>query len=559
MKKRHHALTSLLVALLASAPFAAQEGAANAPKEKRTYSAAAGDVQARLEAAQKELEELRESIAATQLPMSKKLGELESEMLDLERDFNKSELDLNSRKLAAANLKKRIDALEETNRYLSETLIAEYIREFKSRLHISEDQLYEERLQAAEARISSGQLSELEVLEAQAGLIDLSLDRLEDVLGGSRFDGEALDAGGLVNQGTFVMVGPVVLFRSSTSEEAIGLVEQKIGSLQPSLVPYVDETLAPVAAGLVADGSGTLPFDPTLGDATKVLQTEQETLLDEIEKGGFVIWPILGMASLALLIALWKWLTLTLVPMPSRRRVNELLESLGGRDREVIGQRAKSLRGPLGKMLQAGVDHLREPRDLIEEVMYERVLTTRFKLQSLLPFIAICAASAPLLGLLGTVTGIIETFKTITIQGTGNVKSLSGGISEALITTKFGLIVAIPSLLLHALLARKARGMIARMETTAVAFANRVSRSPWSRSSGTGTIAPGVPDPDLVRAQVSEILSDMLGPVAAEGVLDVTHKAPVVTTLPAELEVASDNGSNRPDHESDMVSSGDTA
>jgi biopolymer transport protein ExbB len=99
-------------------------------------------------------------------------------------------------------------------------------------------------------------------------------------------------------------------------------------------------------------------------------------------------------------------------------------------------------------MLAAGVEHLREPRDLIEEVMYEEVLTTRLRLQNMLPFIAICAAAAPLLGLLGTVTGMINTFKLITVFGTGDVKTLSGGISEALITTKFGLIVAVPSLLL---------------------------------------------------------------------------------------------------------------
>jgi len=81
------------------------------------------------------------------------------------------------------------------------------------------------------------------------------------------------------------------------------------------------------------------------------------------------------------------------------------------------------------------------------------------------------------LGLLGTVTGIINTFKLITVFGTGDVKTLSGGISEALITTKFGLIVAIPSLLLHAFLSRKARGVVDQMEKAAVAFINQVSKT----------------------------------------------------------------------------------
>ncbi len=114
--------------------------------------------------------------------------------------------------------------------------------------------------------------------------------------------------------------------------------------------------------------------------------------------------------------------------------------------------------------------------------MFEKVLSAKLKLESLLPFIAISASSAPLLGLLGTVTGIINTFKLITVFGSGDVKSLSGGISEALITTEYGLIVAIPSLLLHAFLSRQARGMIDKMEKCAVSFINQLTKTPYRRS-----------------------------------------------------------------------------
>jgi Mg/Co/Ni transporter MgtE len=120
--------------------------------------------------------------------------------------------------------------------------------------------------------------------------------------------------------------------------------------------------------------------------------------------------------------------------------------------------------------------------------MYEKVLATRLKLQRFLPFIAVSAASAPLLGLLGTVTGIINTFKLITVFGSGDVKTLSGGISEALITTEFGLIVAIPSLLLHAFLSRKARSMVNQMEKAAVAFVNQVSKTPFRKSDAVGVL-----------------------------------------------------------------------
>ena len=136
------------------------------------------------------------------------------------------------------------------------------------------------------------------------------------------------------------------------------------------------------------------------------------------------------------------------------------------------------MRGPVGEMLVAGVEHLGEPRELVEEVLYEKVLGTRLRLNRFLPFVAISASSAPLLGLLGTVTGIMNTFTLMTVFGTGDVKTLSSGISEALITTEYGLIVAIPSLLMHGFLSRKARGVIDEMEKAAVAFVNQVSRTP---------------------------------------------------------------------------------
>ena len=108
-------------------------------------------------------------------------------------------------------------------------------------------------------------------------------------------------------------------------------------------------------------------------------------------------------------------------------------------------------------------------------------------------------------------TGIINTFKLITVFGSGDVKTLSGGISEALITTEFGLIVAIPSLLLSAFLSRKARGLLDRMEGIALSFLNEFARS---RDSAAAS------DPESekarVAAQVREVLAEMLAPAVRE-------------------------------------------
>ena len=86
------------------------------------------------------------------------------------------------------------------------------------------------------------------------------------------------------------------------------------------------------------------------------------------------------------------------------------------------------------------------------------------------------AAASPLLGLLGTVTGMISTFSQIRISGNSDINSLASGISEALVTTKFGLIAAIPALVLHALLSRRVQGLLAGMEKFSTAFVNGMER-----------------------------------------------------------------------------------
>jgi biopolymer transport protein ExbB len=138
-------------------------------------------------------------------------------------------------------------------------------------------------------------------------------------------------------------------------------------------------------------------------------------------------------------------------------------------------KKAREIKGVAGEMLLIGAENAHEKRALLEEMLFERILRVRPTLERFLPFLAITAAAAPLLGLLGTVIGMIKTFQLITIFGTGDAKSLSSGISEALVTTALGLCVAIPTLILHGALARMARHKIGLLEQISVAFVNGVS------------------------------------------------------------------------------------
>lgn len=468
-------LAAALCAVVVCAPARpAAEQKPDTPAEA-SFSAAAAAVRDRLAQALEQLNALRARAAEEKIPLQRKLRALEDELATARRDYQQLSRRVDAGVLELTNQQRDVKARQEELNYLS-NLLGEYIRNFESRLHIAELQRYRQALETARLAAENSNLTEQEVFEAQAALLRLSLQRLREAAGGTRFEGAAVTPSGLVADGSFALLGPIAVFRSHDGG-TIGTVEQRLGSLEPTVTVFAEPHDAQAAAAVVLAGTGRLPIDPTLGNAQKIEQT-RETFIEHVKKGGPVMIPIFGLAGAAFLVVLFKWLSLSLIRKPSQRRIRELLAAVAAGDETGALRKARSMRGPVGRMLTAGVEHIREPRELIEEVMYEYILATRLRVQRFLPFVAVSAASAPLLGLLGTVTGIINTFKLITVFGSGDVKTLSGGISEALITTEFGLIVAIPSLLLHAFLSRKARGVIDQMEKAAVALVNQVSKTP---------------------------------------------------------------------------------
>ncbi|MFM7133957.1 MAG: MotA/TolQ/ExbB proton channel family protein, partial [Planctomycetota bacterium] len=440
------------------------------------FDAATVDMQRRLDDSLKELAELRRRMADEKIPMSREIGDLEEALVKARQELQQASRTLDNRTLDLGRLTNDIKAREQEGGYLA-NLLTEYLRNFESGLHIAELQLYRDRLREAQLATENDDLAAADLFKAQAPLIAVSLDRLEGALGGSRFAGQAVAEDGAVAKGAFVLLGPAALFRSEDGAR-VGTAEQRLGSLEPSIFSFKDPMVAAAASDFVAGTGGAFAFDPTLGTAHKIEATE-ETLWEHIQAGGPVMVPIFALAGAALLVAIFKWVSMLFVRMPSRARTRELMAAVGRGDHAKASELAARMKGPLGRMLRSGIEAIRagQPRDEAEESMFEVMQVTRLSLQRFLPFVAISASAAPLLGLLGTVTGIMNTFNMITIYGTGDVKSLSSGISEALITTEYGLIVAIPSLLIHAYLSAKARNMVNRMETTGVSFMNEVLKS----------------------------------------------------------------------------------
>ncbi len=472
-------LISVLCPLM---PVNAQEPSAAAPVQPPagSFAQAGTTVQQQLESSLAALTTVREQIVGEKIPLSRKLTSLEDELSSVRREYQQTSRLFDSRTLDLSNLNAEIKLRQGEKTYLS-NLLGEYTRNFESHLHIIELQRYKAALAAAKLAPENSNLSDLEVYYAQSALVAASLERLHDALGGTRFEGTAVDTSGLVKHGTFVLVGPAALFRSDDGK-AVGTAEQRLGSLEPAAIPFDSDSAVKAVAATVVNSKGLFPLDPTLGDAHKIEDTK-ETLVEHFLAGGAVMWPILLLAVAALLVALWKWYELSRVRTYSDDSIKTLLGAVSQHDRQAASEAAVVIGGPAGEMLSAGIDHIKEPRELVEEVMYEKILAVRLRLNRFIPFIAISASSAPLLGLLGTVTGIMTTFKLITVFGSGDVKMLSSGISEALITTEYGLMVAIPSLLLHAFLSRKSRSILDQMEKAAIAFLNQLSKTPYKHTT----------------------------------------------------------------------------
>ncbi len=454
------------------------------------FNQATANISDQLEAATRELAELRELISAEIIPLTRKLGDMEDELRAVRSEAATGERAVASRQLQITNLNKLIADREKEAGYLS-GLLGEYIRKYEPLIHIAELQRYDDQLAVAKNAAENPNLTQKEKFTLQIGTIQQSIDRIDEALGGTTFTGEAVQTGGEETTGTFVLVGPTAVFRSDDGA-VIGTAEQELG-LVPTIRPFLSEEDTATASTLIANGSGSFPFDPTMGSAHQLAAVE-DTFLEHVQKGGPVMYPIFIMAGAALLVALYKWLALTFIKNPSKNLITKLCHAVSLRDKDAAMGVARKIGGPSGDMLQAGVEHIEEPRELIEEIMFEKMLNTRLRVNSMLPFISICAAAAPLMGLLGTVTGIINTFKMITLYGTGDAESLSGGISEALITTKFGLIVAIPSLLIYAFLSRKAKAVIDNMEKSGIAFINQVGKTPFKEPEPREP-EPTEPDP----------------------------------------------------------------
>lgn len=196
----------------------------------------------------------------------------------------------------------------------------------------------------------------------------------------------------------------------------------------------------------------SIAIDPSRGSILSlVVQTPE--LSERIRQGGLIGYFILALGAIGLLLGVERLIILLLA---------------GHRAKLAAADSSGKLKHPINDLRSiANAPEYLADVDAMSAKMDEIVTTAGQKLRRGLPTLAIFAAVSPLLGLLGTVTGMIETFQVITLFGAGDPRLMSGGISQALITTQLGLAVAIPLLLIHSWLQGRANSLVAQLDETA--------------------------------------------------------------------------------------------
>jgi biopolymer transport protein ExbB len=358
---------------------------------------------------------------------------------DLEKKFENNELLVSDKQ---KQLKERLGTLAELFGHLTSTS-GDAVTNFESSLISAQIPGRGEFLEALIAKMSgSDQLPSIEEIERVWFELQREMTESGRVVA---FDAEMTKpngdkvAGKVVRVGTFNIISEEGRYLQYVPEK--GTLEEL--ARQPS-GPYLGW-----AANLAKSSSGLHKFgvDPTgpTGGSYLAALINSPNLEERWHQGGYVGYAITVVGAIGFLIAIWRLLVLSLMSS----KVSSQLKS-----------KTANTNNPLGRVLKVHEDNPSMDIETLELKLSEAILKETPAIENSLTLLKIISAVAPLMGLLGTVTGMIVTFQAITIFGAGDPKAMAGGISGALVTTVLGLLVAIPTVLLHTIVNGRAQRII---------------------------------------------------------------------------------------------------
>ncbi|MDY0040299.1 MAG: MotA/TolQ/ExbB proton channel family protein [Desulforhabdus sp.] len=296
-------------------------------------------------------------------------------------------------------------------------------------------------------------------------LADALFARMKSSGEAARYQGAFVSPQGTEVESEILRLGDFTAFYRRPEEVGFLKIDKTSGKLMgfAASSSWFDRSGARIK-GYFAGKNEVVPVDLSSGEIFTQYDTGR-TLLEWLQSGGILVWPILLVGLIAFLLIIERLIFLLRTRANSARliaRIQQLAADERWQEcRESCSDHAKA---SVCRVLQAGLRNLGSSREVLEGALQEAIMKELPRLERFLSTISVLAAVAPLLGLLGTVSGMINTFQAITIHGTGDPRMLSGGISEALITTQLGLTVAVPVLILHHFLERRVGDIVREME-----------------------------------------------------------------------------------------------
>lgn len=397
-----------------------------------------------IQAAQAALATTEAELGRQRTQLARELNAVQNRVLQLREQAVAARRLADEETLSLAQIETRLEAWREQSRFQS-GLLAGYLDGLGLRTPFSTD---------GDSTMASDLAALQQVLERQTARLDPRWQTRQLALADGRLvAADLLQLGPL--QWYWLPAGP--------GTAAGGGLAASVDGMQRQQLAFTGSALAQLQA-LREQGNGTLRFDPTLSRAIQ-LAGDEESWFGHLQRGGRWVVPILAFGVFATLVALAKGFWLQRLPPLLPALAERAATALQQGDAAVTVLRAQ-LKGMQAELLEQALSSTgREQR---EERLYATLLEQRAQLERWLGAIALTASVAPLLGLLGTVSGMITTFRLMTLFGAGDASAVSSGISEALITTELGLVVAIPALLAHALMSRRIRTRLTQLEADAV-------------------------------------------------------------------------------------------
>lgn len=413
--------------------------------------------------AREELKSTREKIALEQKPKLLQLSELQSEISELRRENTEIDYENNGLKHEIDRLSVNNETLQSHAQSIHHRLLHAR-REFEKKVHSIEKPQYSSQFLALEKIDTSTIDGRIQRFEKLFEIATTAIDRIDQQIGGHTYAAQAI-SNGTVTNGNALQLGPYVFFQ--TNDQRFGFILKdgnKIPILRESTPKYQTAIM-----DAMEGKNAFLPFDPLL-DQAFLNEDAKTNLWEHLKSGGIWIVPILTFGFLSTLIAVIKLVQIRSVKAPMPEEILALIETTSKNE---FTKGLKNISELARSTFQEGFNYRNKPEKIRSAAMRQELIKFRDTLESNLSLLALTAAVAPLLGLLGTVTGMIKTFQIISIHGAGDARTLSGGISEALVTTELGLVVAIPALLAHAWLHRRTK----RISQQTSALADRFNKS----------------------------------------------------------------------------------